>query len=171
MKESKVITEEVEEPSWWGIEEEEMSKDTRSEESAMEQEEERSDRSSGESMTEDDPEEEDQDKFLIRMITDCWHGPNKKGEVYHLNKTGKKVKVHPEKDKCPVDFRNLEKKRVTVKTKEGKSVREEDEWNGEDEKPGKTWTGLTMFFVKQERKEIGKEEQEREEYFKKRTVL
>ena len=102
-------------------------------------------------MAEDDPEEEDQDKFLIQMITDCWHGPNKKGEVYHLNKTGKKVKVHPEKDNCPVDFRKLEKKRVTVKSK-GKSVREEDEWNGEEEKPGKTWTGLTMFFVKQEEK-------------------
>ena len=70
---------------------------------------------------------------ISRLIHDSWQGPNRKGEIYHFNKTGRKCKVDPRKEERPVPASQLDGRRITVKTI-GKSVREEDDWKREGEK-------------------------------------
>ena len=139
----------VEEPSWWAVQEEEIVPEESSDETSEKNEESEPSVTSEEGEQEwSEREEKKSMNFVLRLVTDSWQGPNKKGEIYHLNKTGRKGKINPKVEGCPVEAHRLEKKRITVKTKEGRNIKEEDEWNENDEVEGKTWTGLIVFFVK-----------------------
>lgn len=119
-----------------------------------------------------DEKEEEIPDFILRLIHDSWQGPNKKGEIYHLNKVGRKGKVDPSKEECPVHHDHLQEKRVTVRTKDGKSKTDIDNWRvNKDDKEDHVWTGLTVFFMKKEVFEKEGEEQKRDEYFEGRTIL
>jgi len=143
-----LIQEHEEDPSWWAIKEEEVSREPSDE---GYKEEETSGEASATETVRDEEEDDSEDKtpdFILRLIHDSWQGPNKKGEVYHLNKTGRKCKLDKKREACPVSINELDEKRVTVKTKSGKSTREEDDWTKESELDEETWAGLTAFYMK-----------------------
>jgi len=127
---------EVEEPSWWGIQEEEIfpeESEAVSEETEDSQETTEDEDSIEPMEDEAESEEESTKKFILQLVTDSWYGPNKKGDVYHLNKNGRKEKIHPDKEGCPVKLSDLQPKRITLKNMNEKKTREEDEWTTKEE--------------------------------------
>ena len=129
---------EVEEPSWWAVQEDEIRNESSEDDEGKEDAEETEEYSSSEDTEfeeEDGEEKEPTPDFIFRLIRDSWQGPNLKCQIYHLNKTGRKHKIDPRKEERPVPISQLYGRRIKVKTKCGKSVRGEVDWKHEEEKP------------------------------------
>ena len=159
----------VEEPGWWAIKEEEIPVESEYFEDHPQAE---VSEISSPSTSEEEAEVEEKDQrtpdFILKLIHDSWQGPNNKGEIFHLNKTGRKTRIDPRKEDCPVPVEQLDGKRITVKTRQEKPrIREEDDWRWEKDEEEEMWTGLTVFHLKKEYIPSEVEdvkEREREEY-------